>query len=122
MLIIFPLWLYSPIFDLVRLHDTFHFISVTRSRTVSSTPWMGDQLVAKPLLTTPGDCYHGEIGGMNGFGWRNRSTRSKPVPTSLCPPQIPLADTRAAAVGSQRLTASALGRPQGVCRCVGTSL
>jgi hypothetical protein len=28
---------------------------------------------------------------MNGFGRGNRSTRRKPAPTSLCPPQIPLA-------------------------------
>jgi hypothetical protein len=29
----------------------------------------------------------------------------------LCPPQIPLGQTRTAAVGSQRLTASAMARP-----------
>jgi hypothetical protein len=48
-------------------------------------------------------------------GRRNRSTRRKPAPTPLCPPQIPLDQTRdwtrAAAVGSQRLTASAMARP-----------
>jgi hypothetical protein len=41
----------------------------------------------------------------------NRSTRRKPAPAPLCPPQIPLDQTRdrtrAAAVGSQRLTARA---------------
>jgi hypothetical protein len=52
----FPLWLYSPILGLSRLHETFRFISVTRSRTVGWTPWTGDQLVARPLLTAPGDC------------------------------------------------------------------
>jgi hypothetical protein len=52
---------------------------------------MGDQLVARPLLTAPGDCYDGEVGGMNGFGGGNRSTLRKPTPTPLCPPQIPLA-------------------------------
>jgi hypothetical protein len=46
----FPLWLYSPILGLGRLHETFRFISVTRSRTVSMT---GDQLVAKPLRVNP---------------------------------------------------------------------
>jgi hypothetical protein len=52
----------------------------------------GDQLVARPLLTVPGDCDDvGELGGMNGFGRGNRSTRRKPAPTPLCPPQIPLA-------------------------------
>jgi hypothetical protein len=47
----FFLWLYSPILGLGRLHETFRFISVSRSRTVGRTPWTGDQVVAKPLLT-----------------------------------------------------------------------
>jgi hypothetical protein len=38
-----------------------------------------------------GDYEDGEVGGMNGFGRENRSTRRKPAPMSLCPPQIPLA-------------------------------
>jgi hypothetical protein len=87
----FFLWLYSSILGFGRFHDTFRFISVTRSRTVSRTPWMGDQLVARHLLTAPGDCDDGEVGGMNGFGRGNRSTRRNPAPTPLCPPQIPLA-------------------------------
>jgi hypothetical protein len=53
-----------------------------------------------------GDC--GAIGGMK-IGRENLSTRRKPAPAPLCPPQIPLDQildrTRAAAVGSQRLTA-----------------
>jgi hypothetical protein len=52
--IFFFLWLYSPILGLGCLHETFRFISVTRSRTVGRTPWTGDQLVARPLLTAPG--------------------------------------------------------------------
>jgi hypothetical protein len=32
-----------------RLHETFHFTSVTRSGTVGRTPWAGDQLVASSL-------------------------------------------------------------------------
>jgi hypothetical protein len=50
--------------------------------------------------------YDGEIGGMIGRG--NRSTRRKPAPVPLSPPQTPHAArtrTRAAAVGSRRLTA-----------------
>jgi hypothetical protein len=43
------------------------------------------------------------------IGRGNRSTRGKPAPVPLCPPQIPhaltWARTRATAVGSQRLTA-----------------
>jgi hypothetical protein len=53
-----------------------------------------------------GDYDNGEIGGMIGRG--NRSNRRKPAPVPLCPPQTPHAArmrTRAAAVGSQRLTA-----------------
>jgi hypothetical protein len=89
---VFFLWLYSPILGIGRLHETFRFISVTRSRIVSRTPWTGDELVARTLLTAPGDCDDdGEVGGMNGFGRGNRSTRREPAPTPLCPPQIPLA-------------------------------
>jgi hypothetical protein len=53
-----------------------------------------------------GDC--GAIRGIK-IGRGNRSTRRKPAPVPLCPPQIPhyltVARTRAAAVGSRRLTA-----------------
>jgi hypothetical protein len=63
-------------------------------------------------MTDEGEC--GAIGGMK-IGRGNRNTRRKPAPGPLCPPQIPLeqtwARTRAAAVGSQRLTASAMERP-----------
>jgi hypothetical protein len=62
-----------------------------------------------PIVPAPGDCEDGEFGGMNDRG--NRSTRRKPALTPLCPPQIPLDQTRAAAVGSQRLTAPAMARP-----------
>jgi hypothetical protein len=44
-------------------------------------------------------------------GRGNRSTRSKPAPVPLCPPQIPHDLTRAAAVGSRRLTACSMERP-----------
>jgi hypothetical protein len=60
----------------------------------------------RPIVPTPGDYDNGKIGGMIGKG--NRSTRRKPAPVRLCPPQTPHAArtrTRAAAVGSQRLTA-----------------
>jgi hypothetical protein len=88
----FPFWLYSPILGLGRLHKTFRFIPVTRFRTVGRTPWTGDQLVARPLLTASGECDDdGEVGGMYGFGSGNRSTRRKPAPKPLCLPQIPLA-------------------------------
>jgi hypothetical protein len=66
-----------------------------------------------PIVPAPGDCEDGEFGRMNGRG--NRSTRRKPALTPLCPPQIPLDQTWdwtwAAAVESQRLTASAVVWP-----------
>jgi hypothetical protein len=59
-----------------------------------------------------GDC--GEIGGMK-IGRGNQSTQRKPAPVPLCPPQIPhdqtRAQTRAATVRCQQLTASAMARP-----------
>jgi hypothetical protein len=60
----------------------------------------------RPIVPAPGDYDDGELGGMTGRG--NRSTRRKPSPVPLCPPQTPHAArtrTRAVAVGSQRLTA-----------------
>jgi hypothetical protein len=59
-----------------------------------------------PIVSDPGDYDNGETGGMIGKG--NRSTRRKPAPVPLCPPQTPHAArtrTRVAAVGNQRLTA-----------------
>jgi hypothetical protein len=43
-----------------------------------------------PIVPAPGDCEDGEVDGMNSFGRGSRSTWRKPVPTSLCPPQIPI--------------------------------
>jgi hypothetical protein len=60
----------------------------------------------RPIVPAPGDYDNGEIGGMIARG--NRSTRRKPAPVPLCPPQTLHAArtrTRAAAVGNQRLTA-----------------
>jgi hypothetical protein len=63
-------------------------------------------LLYKPQMIDDGDC--GAIGRMK-VGRGNRSIRRKPAPAPLCPPQIPhdqtRTRTRAAAVGSQRLTA-----------------
>jgi hypothetical protein len=63
-------------------------------------------LLYKPQMIDEGDC--GAIGGMK-IGRGNRSTRRKPTPAPLSPPQIPhdqtRARTRAASVGNQRLTA-----------------
>jgi hypothetical protein len=67
---------------------------------------LGTAATNRPIVPASRDYDDGEIGGMIGRG--NRSTRRKPAPMPLCPPQTPHAArkrTRAAAVGSQRLTA-----------------
>jgi hypothetical protein len=74
---------------------------------------LGTSAIYSPIVPAPGDCEDEEFDGMTGRG--NRSNRRKPAPAPLCPPQIPLDQTRgrtlAAAVGSQRLTASAMAQP-----------
>jgi hypothetical protein len=65
----------------------------------------GTAATNKPTVPTPGDFDDGEIAGMM-IGRGKRSTRRKPAPVPLCPPQNQHAArkrTRAAAVGSQRL-------------------
>jgi hypothetical protein len=67
---------------------------------------LGTEATNRPIVPTPGDYDDGEIGGMISKG--HRSTQTKPAPVPLCPPQTPHAArtrNRAAAVGSQRLTA-----------------
>jgi hypothetical protein len=74
---------------------------------------VGTAATNMPIVPAPGDYDDGEIGGIM-IGSGNRSTRRKPAPVPLCPPQNPHAvrtRTRAAAVGSQRLTAWATERP-----------
>jgi hypothetical protein len=72
----------------------------------SATDW--------PTVPAPGYYGNGEFGGMK-IGRGNRNTRRKPTPAPLCPPQIPLDQTRiwtrAAAVGSRRPAAWAMARP-----------
>jgi hypothetical protein len=74
---------------------------------------LGTAATNRPTVPAPGDDDDddddddGEIGGMM-IGKGNGSTRRKPTPVPLCPPQTPQAArtrTRAAAMGSQRLTA-----------------
>jgi hypothetical protein len=47
---------------------------------------LGTAVTNRPIVPAPGD-YDGEIGGT--IGRRNRSTRRKPAPVPLCPPQTP---------------------------------
>jgi hypothetical protein len=73
---------------------------------------LGTATTIRPFVLAPGDYDDGEISGIIGRG--NRSTRRKPAPVPLCPPQTPHAArtrTLAPTVGSQRLTAFATARP-----------
>jgi hypothetical protein len=51
---------------------------------------LGTSATEWPIVRAPGDCDDGEFGGMK-IGRGNRSTRRKPAPAPLCPPQILLA-------------------------------
>jgi hypothetical protein len=77
------------------------FLSRVRLGTAATTG-----LLYQPQMKDDGDC--GAIGGMK-IDRGNESTRRKPTPEPLCPPQIPndqkRARTWAAMVGRQRLTA-----------------
>jgi hypothetical protein len=68
---------------------------------------IGTAVTKRPVAPAPGDYDGGEVSGMM-IGKGNRSTRKKPAPVPLCPPQTPhAARTRArvAVVGSQPVTA-----------------
>jgi hypothetical protein len=69
---------------------------------------LGTSATEWPIVPAPGDYDDGEFGGMK-IGRGDRSTRRNPAPAPLYPPHIPLDQTRdrtrAAVVGSQRLTA-----------------
>jgi hypothetical protein len=49
---------------------------------------LGTTATNRPTSPSPGEYEDGKIGGMM-IGKGNRSTRRKPVPVRLCPPQIP---------------------------------
>jgi hypothetical protein len=46
---------------------------------------LGTAATNRPIMPAAGDYDYGEIGGMIGRG--NRSSRRKPAPVPLCPPQ-----------------------------------
>jgi hypothetical protein len=50
---------------------------------------LGTAATHRHIVPVPGDYDDSEIGGMIGRG--NRSTRRKPAPVPLCPPQTPKA-------------------------------
>jgi hypothetical protein len=67
---------------------------------------LGTAATNRRIMPVPGDYDDGEIGGTIGKG--NITTRREPAPVPLGPPQTPHVArkrTRAAVVGSQRLTA-----------------
>jgi hypothetical protein len=51
---------------------------------------LGTAATNRSIVPAPGDYDDGEIGGMM-IGRGNRSTRRKPTPVPLCPPQTPYA-------------------------------
>jgi hypothetical protein len=90
---------------LPRIYNFFIIILLSRVRLSPLGIAATTGLLYQPQMIDDGDC--GAIGGMK-IGRGNRSTRRKPAPAPLCPPQIPHDQTRArtwgAAVGSQQLT------------------
>jgi hypothetical protein len=92
----------------IRYHEYFFFYLWGGTFGTAATTG----LLYHPRILGDGDC--GKIGRMK-IGRGNRSTRRKPAPAPLCPPQIShdytWVWTRAAAVESQRLTAWAMARP-----------
>jgi hypothetical protein len=102
-------FLWNSIYDntIVRIYIYFFKFCGGTLGTAATT-----DLLYQPRLIGEGDC--GEIGGMK-MGRENRTSRRKPAPASLCPPQIAhdltRVLTRVAAAGSQRLTAWAMARP-----------
>jgi hypothetical protein len=92
---------------LIKHGDIFFFFSSLNGGGVQLGP-LSTAATDWPIVPALGDYDDGEFGGMK-TDRGNRSTRRKPTPAPLCPPQIPLTrpgfETRDAAVGSQRLTA-----------------
>jgi hypothetical protein len=84
----------ESVFVCMRVSIIFFIISGGGTKSTSG-------LLYKPQMIDEDDC--GAIGGMK-IGRGNRSTRRKPAPAPLCPPQNPhdqtRARTRAAAGGS----------------------
>jgi hypothetical protein len=76
-----------PDFDTVAFFF-FYILSGVRLSPLGTAATTG--LLYQPQMIDEGDC--GAIGGMK-VGRGNRSTRRKPAPAPLCPPQIPLDQT-----------------------------
>jgi hypothetical protein len=74
--------------NLSRLLFIFYYFDIGGGVQTGSTRHCGHSW---PIVPALGDREDGEVGGVNGFGRGNRSTRRKYAPTPFCPPQIPLA-------------------------------
>jgi hypothetical protein len=78
---------------------------------------LGTSATVWPLIPGPGDKWWWMWSSRSNENWQGKPKYSekKPASVPLCPPQIPhdltLARTRAATVGSRRLTAWAMARP-----------
>jgi hypothetical protein len=111
-------------------YSNTYFSVIKRPTLISSTfgfsvSWLNEtwfHLVRRPLF---GLLYHPRMiddeCGAHSWMWigrENRSTRRKPAPVPLCPPQIPYDmtwfRTRSVAVASRRLTAWDMARPFGI--------
>jgi hypothetical protein len=85
-----------PFPELIRLHrptypaDIIYYYWWGGTKSLGTAATFG--LLYKPQTIDEGDC--GAIGEMK-IGRGNRSTRRKPAPAPLCPPQIPHDQTRA---------------------------
>jgi hypothetical protein len=64
----------------------FIILSVVRLSPLGTAATTGLRVLYQPQVLDDGEC--GAIGGMK-IGRGNRSTRGKPAPAPLCPPQIP---------------------------------
>jgi hypothetical protein len=90
------------------LKSEINLVSLLVSGETVSTVYVGHYfgLLYQPRMIDDDEC--GADGGMR-ISRENPSTRRKPFPLSLCPPQIPhnltWVRTRVATVGNQRLTA-----------------
>jgi hypothetical protein len=80
---------------------------------------LGTSTTNRPIVPVPGDYDDGEICGMM-IGRGNRSTRRKPDPVPLCPPQTPHAagtpnpGRRCGKLATNRLTGLRAGIVQSV--------
>jgi hypothetical protein len=107
------LWFYSPILYLGCLHETSCFISVTRSRTVGRQDSLDGWLArCKASVNCPGWLWWWRS-WWNEWFWQGKPKYlEKTCPNATLSTTDPRCQTWATAVGSQRLTALAMVRPE----------